>query len=282
MESIRWHAASISTPTLRRIGYDGPRTATLATLEAIHRLHPQAIAFENLDPLLGRPMRLDLAALEQKLVHDGRGGYCFEQNGLLLGALEALGFRVTGLAARVLWNVPEGTTLGRTHMLLRIDGLDGGPHLADVGFGGQTLTGPLRLIPGTAQATPHEPFRLAQDGDGYVMEAQLGSTWTPLYRFDLQAQAAADYELGNWYVSTHPASHFRHNLSAARTFAEGRRGLRRNELATHYLGGPTERRRLDSVAELRSTLEDVFGLELPADSGLDATLAGQLTPAAGS
>jgi hypothetical protein len=62
-----------------RIGYDGARKPTLDTLRALHRLQPQVVAFENLDPLLGRPVRLDAPSLEQKLVHGGRGGYCFEQ-----------------------------------------------------------------------------------------------------------------------------------------------------------------------------------------------------------
>src|SRR5581483_6802547 len=64
----------------RRIGYAGARTPTLQTLRALQALHPQAIAFENLDPLLGRPVNLDLGSLQDKIVHSGRGGYCFEQN----------------------------------------------------------------------------------------------------------------------------------------------------------------------------------------------------------
>ena len=88
---------------LARIGYDGLRTATLETLTALHALHPSAIPFENLDVLLGRPINLDLPALEAKLVHGGRGGYCFEHNTLMAAALQALGFKVTGLAARVQW-----------------------------------------------------------------------------------------------------------------------------------------------------------------------------------
>jgi N-hydroxyarylamine O-acetyltransferase len=86
-----------------RIGYHGERTPTLAALRAIHRLHPQAIPFENLNPLLRWPVRLDAGSLERKLVHEARGGYCFEHNLLLREVLEALGFHTTGLAARVVW-----------------------------------------------------------------------------------------------------------------------------------------------------------------------------------
>lgn len=76
----------------RRIGYLGDRTASLFTLKAVHACRTKAIAFENLSPLLGQPVLLDLPSLQQKLVQAGRGGYCFEQNGLFRLVLIALGF----------------------------------------------------------------------------------------------------------------------------------------------------------------------------------------------
>ena len=91
-----------------RLGYDGPRDASLKTLHDLHYLHPQAIAFENLDPLLGRPVKLDPASLQAKLVAGGRGGYCFEHNTLFAGVLRTLGFKVQEATARVRWSVPPG------------------------------------------------------------------------------------------------------------------------------------------------------------------------------
>ena len=86
-----------------RIGYEGPRTATLGVLRELHRLHPRAIPFENLDPLAGRTVSLELPAIVSKLLERRRGGYCFEQNKLFAHVLMQLGFRVTPLIARVLW-----------------------------------------------------------------------------------------------------------------------------------------------------------------------------------
>src|SRR3954464_14618414 len=86
---------------LARIEYSGPRDATAKTLRAVHRAHATHIPFENLDILLGKSIPLDLPSLQRKLVHDRRGGYCFEQNALLAAALESLGFKITRLAARV-------------------------------------------------------------------------------------------------------------------------------------------------------------------------------------
>lgn len=255
----------------RRIGYAGERTPTLHTLRTLVVRHTEAIPFENLNPLLKWSVRLDATSLEQKLVRDGRGGYCFEQNLLLRHVLEGLGFPVVGLAARVLWNTPEGAIPPRTHMLLRVE-VGGEPYVADVGFGGQTLTGPLRLEPDTEQATPHEPFRLLQAGEEFVMQSNIRGTWKPLYRFDLQEQHLADYEVGNCHVSTHPDSLFVTGLMAGRAAPGRRYALWNNELAVHDLNGGTEHRVLTSAAELRETLEGSFRLTLPAGPGLDAAL----------
>src|SRR5262245_31699260 len=101
-----------------RIGYSGDWSPTLETLAGIHLHHTESIPFENLNPLLGWPVHLDLPSLREKLVQNRRGGYCYEQNLLLSHVLKALGFNVVGLAARVSWNVSEGVVLPRTHMLL--------------------------------------------------------------------------------------------------------------------------------------------------------------------
>jgi N-hydroxyarylamine O-acetyltransferase len=120
---------------LERIGFAGKIGPDLATLAAIHAAHVNAIPFEGLDPLLRRPVKLDLVSVQEKLVDGRRGGYCFEQNTLLKAALETIGFKVTGLGGRVRWMSAPDSPLGpRTHMVLKVD-LSDGPYLADVGFG---------------------------------------------------------------------------------------------------------------------------------------------------
>jgi N-hydroxyarylamine O-acetyltransferase len=254
-----------------RIGYDGPRTATLETLRELHRLQPQAIAFENLDPLLGRRVNLDLASLERKLVRGGRGGYCYEQNLLFAHVLRALGFSLSEHAARVLWNVPAGKQMPRSHMLLLVN-VEGARYLADVGFGGNVLTGPLLLESGAEQATPHEPFQLLKDGDRYVLQFKMRGAWIRLYRFDLSEQIQADHEQGNWFVSTFPGSHFVTSLICARTEPGCRYALSNNVLSVHRMDGDSERRSLN-VAELRAALGDVFKVRLDGLDGLDDALA---------
>jgi N-hydroxyarylamine O-acetyltransferase len=260
-----------------RIGYSGDRAPTLKTLQAIHLAHATSIAFENLTPLLQQPVQLDLDSLQQKLIHGGRGGYCFEQNALLREVLIALGFRVTNLAARVLWNIPKGTITPRSHMVLRVE-LDEEFYIADVGFGGLTLTAPLMLKLDIEQLTPHEPFRLVEVDHAYRVQAHLGQEWKSLYQFDLQEQQLPDYEVSNWYVSTHPNSLFTTSLIAARPDTDCRHALRNNQMITHYLEGRKEHRVLKTVSELREALEDKFCLRLSAIANLDATLHRLINP----
>ena len=172
---------------LARIGYAGSRDASLDTLKALHLLHPQAIPFENIDPFLGRPVRLDLASLQDKIVAGGRGGYCFEHNLLFMHVLKALGFQVSGLAARVLWGQPEDAITARSHMLLRVE-LDGRTYIADVGFGGLTLTAPLLLEPGRSKRPRTRPSASSRRTIIFACRPLIGGDWRSLYRFDLQPQ----------------------------------------------------------------------------------------------
>jgi N-hydroxyarylamine O-acetyltransferase len=273
---MRSSAAGAQMPDLdlaayfARIGYDGPVRPTLEALRAVHRLHPQAIPFENLDPFLHHPVDLSLAALQQKLVRSRRGGYCYEHGLLFVEVLKELGFKVSGLGARVLWNVPEGTTTARSHMLLRID-LDDHIWLADVGFGGLTMTGPLLLEPDIEQQTPHELMRLVE-ADGYFrLEAKIGNAWQKLYRFDLHELFDVDYAVSNYFLSTNPNSQFRTRLIAARALPEGRLALMNNRLSTYRLNGAAERRDLADAAELADVLETQFGIELPDQAAFSAT-----------
>jgi N-hydroxyarylamine O-acetyltransferase len=257
---------------LKRIGYSGARSPTLTTLCALQLHHPLAIPFENLDTLSGRPVRLDLDSLERKLVHGGRGGYCFEQNLLFKHVLAALGFEVSALAARVVWERPESELRARTHMVLLV-ALDGERYLCDVGFGGLTPTAPLKLVAGVEQPTPHETFRLVPHANELAVEARVRGEWKRLYRFDLQEQQQVDIELLNHYVMSHAESPMLGRLVAARVAADRRFGLGNGVLSVHHLHGGSEQRRLGSVAEVKQALEATFGVALPQGADLDAALA---------
>ncbi|MBB5508538.1 arylamine N-acetyltransferase family protein [Paraburkholderia atlantica] len=247
-----------------RIGYQGSRAATLDVLRAIHRLHPAAIPFENLNPLMRQPVRLELEAIERKLVTQKRGGYCFEQNILFANVLMQLGFKITPMLARVVWGREPGTISPRTHMVLRVD-LDGDEWIADVGFGGVTLTAPLRLTAGLAQPIPLGTFRLADAGHDtlYLEVLAPDESWSRVYHVDLRAVEWVDYEISNWYTSTSPDSKFVNNLLACRVLPELRVALFNDQFNERDAQGQiVSERRLASAAELADCLRERFGLNL--------------------
>jgi N-hydroxyarylamine O-acetyltransferase len=254
-----------------RVGFAGEAKPDLATLRRLHELHAQSIPFENLAAFLGEPISLEIPALEEKLLRRGRGGWCFEHNLYFAAVLKAIGFEVKTLAARVRWNVPPHMATARSHMLMLVT-IAGRRHIADVGFGGLSLTTPLALEVGIAQATPHETFRLAGAGEGYVLEVRLGEDWHSLYMFDLHEQQLADYEVSNWYLAHYPQSQFVNGVIAARAAPDRRHALRNTRYAIHYPDGETERRVVADVGELREILEGAMGIRLPDAAGLDDRL----------
>lgn len=249
----------------RRIQYDGPRTPTLATLNALSAAHVRAIPFENLDVLLGRPIELAQEALERKLLHERRGGYCFEQNALFLAVLTELGFQARPLSARVRLDRPRDYTPARTHLFSRVE-LDGQSYLADVGVGGLSLTGALRLELDREQATPHEPRRIVQEDGRYFHQAKLGDTWSDVCEFTLEEMPPIDREVANWFTSAHPQSHFRSRLVCARATENGRISILNRELKFRRNGEPAESRELRTPRELIEALGEHFGLRFPADT----------------
>jgi N-hydroxyarylamine O-acetyltransferase len=253
----------------KRIGYDGPREPTLDVLRAVTLRHPDAIPFENLDVLLGRGISIVPADIDAKLIAGGRGGYCYEQNGLLKRVLETLGFQVEGLMARVKWMLPEDAPpRPRSHQVLGVQ-VDGETWLADAGFGGCVLTAPLRLFSDEVQDTPHGKFRILDTETNGVAERQvqadLSGRWATLYQVSKGGWAEIDYEQANFFTYTHPSSHFTFSMPVGRTTPTARYALKNNRFTHRDLTGAVVEQRDLSAGDLEATLRDVIGLPVEAD-----------------
>jgi len=258
---------------LARIGYDGAVAPTRAALDALHLRHPQAIPFENLNPLAGLPVRIDLASVVEKLVRSRRGGYCFEHNTLFHAVLESFGFEVTPLAGRVLMGQPEDAEVAQTHKLLQV-ACEGADLIADVGFGGMTLTGPIALAADREQATPHEPYRLDRTGEDWRLRAKVAGDWRLLYRFTLRRAWPIDEEVANHYVATHPDSAFTATLRVARILPQGRLTLLNRRLTEHRLGAASQVEEIIGDDALRGVLAERFGIEVGDAQWAKAAAAG--------
>ena len=246
-----------------RIGFDGELTPTLRTLRRLTALHAAAIPFEAIDVLLDRGVDLAPAAVDAKLIAARRGGYCFEQNGLFRRVLAAAGFEVDGLLARVLWMQPPGAApTPRTHMVLRVT-VDGEAWFADVGFGSSVPTAPLRLGIGEPQPTANDTYRVRATGGAMRVEMRLPDAWAPLYDIDPSPQQDIDFELANWFTSTHPTSHFRHRLTVTRSLPGICYALLENRFTARTADGEVEQRSL-TADEIERTLAETFGLPVEA------------------
>ncbi|MFF8727507.1 arylamine N-acetyltransferase [Streptomyces sp. NPDC015171] len=260
---------------LDRIGWKGERRADLATLRGVHLAHALSLPFENLDPLRGSAPSLDPADLLAKMIHGRRGGYCYEHNTLLRLALEALGLRVTALAARVTVGARTPESRPRTHAMLQVE-TEEGPYLADVGFGASgALLLPVPLVTGTefeGAGRRHRLTPLSHEGPLELWELQAyerrDGEWAGQYAFTLEPFAAPDFEVFNWFVGTHPRSPFTRRPYLQRTTAERHLALDGALFTETLADGTVTERTLTGEAEARRVAAEEFGIEVPAGLAL--------------
>ncbi|KAB8167755.1 arylamine N-acetyltransferase [Streptomyces sp. 3MP-14] len=273
-------AAETTTPFdldayLARIGWRGAARADVATLRGVHAAHLRAIPFENLDALGGTAPSLEPAALVRKLLHERRGGYCYEQNTLLAMALERLGFAVTLLVGRVVVGADSLTRRPRTHavLLVRVPG-DPRPYLADVGYG--DVAGLLEAVPLRADVEfrvgPRRHRLVTVEHEGplelWVLRAWSGGGWVDQYAFTVEPFVPADLEVMNWHVATNPRSPFSWRLTVRRTTGTGHLALDERRLTETRDDGRVFTRELAGEEDVRAVLEREFAIAAPATTRL--------------
>lgn len=188
----------------RRIDWSGSREPTLETLAGLIHAHTAKIPFENLDVLLRDEVLLDIDSLQDKMVGARRGGYCFEHATLFAAVLEALDFRVTRHAARVILFGPLADAK-RDHMFMTVV-IDGMTYVVDPGFGPFAPRFPVPLVDASPGRSTHW---MQRDGDFWVLHVTwedrqpvAGSAST------LEVENARDFDVFNHYIATHPKSPF--------------------------------------------------------------------------
>lgn len=249
---------------LARIGHSAPPSTDESGLFELHRSHAFSIPFENISPFLGDPVSLQIDALHEKLIQRGRGGYCFEQNGLFSWALCELRFDFQVLLARVQVQNPEPGPL--THQL-GIAKVRGREFLCDVGFGGPSIRYPMPFETGRVEIQDSEAFRLTDHPDfGYgLQQRQEDGTWMPLYWFRRQRVLPVDILMGNHFCSTWEKSIFRGHVLCALPFAGGKHTLMSRELKERKDGSLKDSKKLTSGEELVRELRDRFRIPLSDD-----------------
>jgi N-hydroxyarylamine O-acetyltransferase len=243
-----------------RIEWGGPTTPTLATLAGLLGAHMARIPFENLDVLLGRPIRLDLEGLQDKLVGARRGGYCFEHGTLFAAVLEALGFHPVRHLARVTLSLPR-TEAPRTHMFLRVP-LAEGTFVADPGFGGLAPRVPVPLADATAAPADRQAHSMVRDGAYWTLRARSGPTTVDAWATTLDLDNPADFAMANHYTSTYPGSAFVNRIMMRALTPGGRVTINNRDVALEERGESRTLQLADRNA-LRVLVARHFGFDLP-------------------
>ncbi|MBK1876402.1 arylamine N-acetyltransferase family protein [Pelagicoccus mobilis] len=249
----------------QRIQFTGTPSTDLETLTELHQLHLAAIPFENLDVLFEREIKLDLNSIQQKLVHNRRGGYCYEQNGLFAAVLRTIGFKVTPRISRVRWQTPEETQTGQTHKVLEVQ-IGGESYLADVGFGGIGLIEPILLHNDQTQHDAYEPRRIVRQAGVFKHQIYLKECWQEVYHINEAPASSIDYEIANWFTSTHPTSAFKKRLIVCKVENGTRTVLLNRELTIRSQNGLLKTQLVQSPEHLAETLSSHFGLDLSGES----------------
>lgn len=256
--------------TFLRLGLAVPETITpdRETLFRLQRAFLQAVPYENLDILAGRPLSLAEDALYDKIVTRRRGGYCFEINGFFAVLLRSMGYTVTEYLARYLRG--ETAIPMRRHRVLRVTANDGSEWIMDAGIGQESFRQPLPY--GDTTAEVNDGFRVyrlrKREFYGWVIEdtpvmedTTVGeAVFRPFYSFTEEPQLPIDYEMPSFWCEKHPDSPFTKAPMLAIKTDSGRIAIDGNQLSLYENGTVT--RRSFEEAEYPALLARYFGIRL--------------------
>lgn len=256
------HTAMNIDGYLQRINYTQLVRPDVNTLHGLQRAHMQNIPFENLDIGLKRVIQINEQAIWDKLIVNGRGGFCYELNGLFAWLLKQIGFEVIYLNARV-YNQEGELGINFDHLALLVQ-IPGQPErwLADVGFG-DSFNEPLNFEERGEQIQGLRAYKIEHTSNGFVVwQKNYDGTWERQYFLDLQPHKFPDeYEYACHYHQTSPRSSFTRGSIISRATPDGRVSLEDDWLIL-TTNGVREKQPITSKDEYRVLLKEHFGIEL--------------------
>ncbi|MAQ82917.1 MAG: arylamine N-acetyltransferase [Maritimibacter sp.] len=196
-----------------RLGLDTLPPATPEGLARLQSAQLGSLPFEGIEPFLGHTPSLAPSDIAAKILHRGRGGYCYELNTLFGAAMTAAGFDARRALARVLQRNPEPGARSHLAWIVRIGD---SRWLADTGFGGPGARTPIEIRPGE-QAAANGTYRMTRNetlGED-VLERLTSDGWQKLYSFDGASVTDAEVEAANHVAATWRNSVFPWNLMVA-------------------------------------------------------------------
>jgi N-hydroxyarylamine O-acetyltransferase len=261
---------------LARIGMSRPKSLSKEYLDDLVLAHQCSIVFENLDVCkYDRPIELSTERLFDKIVTRGRGGYCFELNGLFVKLLQALGYDAYSCPCRILrpdTMTSPGPVLHRGNAV-RLDG----KHLfCDVGYGGPMPPGALYFEDEHRQVVDGETYWFTRRDEFWWMLSRLtkgagdsmirnpndpNETAVHEHNFMLISPASwapTDFIAPNNSCSKEPTAIFRKSITVNQRRPDGYKSLSGNVFTVLKDGVRTRRELCDD--EVTQILKDEFNI----------------------
>jgi len=245
---------------LHRIQVNKTENPSSSFLSKLQEQHLLTVTFENLDIHQGNKIVLDEDRIYQKIAIGGRGGFCYELNGLFCWLLRSLGFAVSMASARVYLPTKERFSPEFDHMVLLVD--LGKTYLVDVGFG-DSFRKPIALPDGKSEDVSGSyrlrPFASGQDT--YILQKRDDNDWQTVYSFTKHPRVLSDFEKMNDFNQSSPESHFTQQTICSIATRNGRVSLS-DDFLTITDGSSKKKIEVFSQKDFKQKLRDHFGIQL--------------------
>jgi len=249
---------------LKRIGFVpqcGEEDPT-EKLIRLHSCHSFTVPFEDFDCYCRVPFTLNLDDIFEKVVTNRRGGYCFEINKLFHELLKEMGYSVRAILCRAF--SAEGARLSMTHRLIEVT-IDGTVWLADVGLGGNGWIAPLKFEVGVEQEQYGRTYRIVSEPNmGYLVERKVGDNFVSGVAFGFQYADESDFELSNFFTSTHPDSAFLNRMMCTLPTPDARYVIRDNMFRIVNARGEQQSEEMLTPSNFNDIVSRYFGITLTA------------------
>lgn len=240
---------------LRRIGYTGSVVPCAQTLRALQMAHLQTVPYENLEILQGREPSMETGKIYDKVVHKGRGGWCYELNVLFAQLLRALGFRLDILSARIYRNGVLGPEFDHIILLVHLQER----WIADVGNARWSCE-PMLLDENRAHLEGSRLYQMAKDGAAYTLMLSEGDCPAlPQYVFDLTPRRTEEFAPMSRLKATSHDSRFTQGRICSLHTRGGQAILNEGRLIT-ISNGERQDRLLGDLTEEERIVREVFRL----------------------
>ncbi|GKV64471.1 MULTISPECIES: arylamine N-acetyltransferase [unclassified Sporosarcina] len=221
----------------------------LDQISQVQTLFAKLFEFENLDVLLKNEESVTEAFLLDKMVERGRGGVCYELNGLLQIVLKELGFDVSFAAATVADE--NGWILDRTHTVNLFE-YGRTLYLLDSGSGNNLPMAPIALD-GETVSSPSGSYRLrteTTERGSIVCEHRTKNGWALHYAFEPDVVGWEDLNRIKKLIHTHSASPFNKTLLVAKTLEDGTYSINEKRFSRKWSDGRAKTVRFAGSAEM--------------------------------